>query len=85
MLDRVEAAFQDAVNAPDAEAITQALWSACHGGAQACAAYLLQQGADLNWIGWDGMTPLDVAEQDAPVAFVEWVRTNGGRRADERT
>ena len=85
MLDRVEAAFLDPVRAPTAEEITQALWSACHGGAYACAEYLLQRGADLNWIGWDGMTPLDVAERDAPTVLVDWLRTNGGRRAEELT
>ncbi len=67
--------------APSSEEVTQAFWSACHGGHQPCAAFLLERGADLNWIGWDGMTPLDVAKREAPGVLVEWLRSRGGRRA----
>ena len=85
MLDRVQASFLDPSNAPSADEITRALWSACHGGQQATAEYLLPRGADPNWIGWDEMTPLDVAERDGPTALVDWLRANGAMRAQELT
>ena len=46
---------------PTAEEITNAFWCACHGGQRATAEYLLDHGADINWIGHDDLTPLDAA------------------------
>ena len=40
-----------------------AFWSACHGGQRDTAEYLLERGADINWIGWDEKTPLDVVDE----------------------
>jgi uncharacterized protein len=33
------------------------------GGHRAGAAYLLDRGADLNWIGYDRLTPLEAAQR----------------------
>src|SRR5262249_11384669 len=44
----------------EADEITNACWSACRGGQQQTAEYLLGRDADLNCIGWDQRTPLDV-------------------------
>jgi uncharacterized protein len=68
---------------PPSEDITQALWSACHGGQHAAAEYLLDRGADVNWVGWDGLTPLDVAMQNGNEDVIGLVRQRGGRTATE--
>ena len=47
----------DGDTAPDAEAITETFWRACHGNQPAIAELLLRHGADLNWIAWDQHTP----------------------------
>jgi len=81
-LDRVSEAFTRPA-APDHEEITRALWSACHGGQRAVADYLLDRGADINWIGRDNLTPLDVAEQGGTDELIGWLRDRGAKRADE--
>src|SRR5687768_3916930 len=48
LLDRVEAVFAEGAS-PDPQVVTQAFWSACHGGQRGTAEYLLKRGADLNW------------------------------------
>src|SRR5882757_8876008 len=53
--------------------ITGAFWSACHGGEQAAAELLLARGADVNWVGYDGLTPLDVAHRAGRASTVEWL------------
>ncbi len=71
--------------APTAEAITNAFWHACRGGQESSAEYLLERGADMNWLGHGGKTPCDVA-QDANVAdMVRWLRERGAKRAAELT
>jgi uncharacterized protein len=46
--DRLEGYFAGAAPAPDE--VSRAFWGACHGGQQQVAEYLLDRGADLNWI-----------------------------------
>lgn len=48
-------------------------------------AYLLGRGADLNWIGWDDLTPLDVAQQSGADDLVDWLRGKGARSASDLT
>jgi ankyrin repeat protein len=82
LLDRVEAIL---AAEPDltSEKITGDFWGACHGGQAATAEYLLAHGADLNWIGWDGLTPLDAAERSGATALAQWLRTRGARSAQD--
>ncbi|WP_055703354.1 ankyrin repeat domain-containing protein [Streptomyces silaceus] len=77
LLDRVEAAV--AAGPPDAEDLTSAFWGACHGGQLATARYLLAQGAELDRIGYDGMTPLDIAVEAGAEDVVAWLRGQGAR------
>jgi uncharacterized protein len=48
-------------------------------------AYRLDRGADLNWIGWDDLTPLDAATQAEASELVGWLSGNGAQTAGELT
>jgi hypothetical protein len=50
------------------------LWAACHGGHAETAAYLLERGADINWVGYDDLTPLGAAERSGADDLVAWLR-----------
>ncbi|MFI7320510.1 ankyrin repeat domain-containing protein [Streptomyces venezuelae] len=65
--------------------ITSAFWGACHGGHLATARYLLERGADPDWIGYDGMTPLDIAVEAGADDVAEWLRGKGAGRRRTRT
>lgn len=82
LLDRVQGAFAEG-SGPASDEITQAFWSACHGGHQPTAAYLLERGAEVNWIGWDGKTPLDAAMDNRSYDVVRWLRDQGARSGCE--
>ncbi len=69
--------------APTQREITHAFWWACHGGQHATAEYLLRRGADLNWIGYDGLAPIDAACRSGAKALVEWLRSRGAKAARE--
>jgi len=60
VIDRVRG-YLDAQIPPTAEEITEAFWSACHGGQRQVAEILLRRGAD--WVGWDELTSLDAARR----------------------
>jgi hypothetical protein len=74
MLDLVTSRWQE-TPLPTRDEITRAFWHACRGAQQATAAYLLERGADLNWIGWDRKTPLQAAESSGDAAFISWLRS----------
>jgi uncharacterized protein len=40
-------------------------------------------GADLNWIGYDDLTPLDAAARSDAVELVAWLRDRGARSTSE--
>jgi ankyrin repeat protein len=80
LLDRVQAHFGHAP-APSSDEITQAFWLACHGGQRATAEYLLDRGADLNWIGYDDLTALDAALRSGATELAEWLRSQGAESA----
>lgn len=82
LLDRVRAAFARDPQ-PSADEITNAFWCACHGGEPGSAEYLLARGADLNWIGHDGLTPLDAARRSGADALVAWLRGRGALVASD--
>ncbi|WP_433288862.1 ankyrin repeat domain-containing protein [Pseudonocardia sp. CA-142604] len=83
LLDRVEACFS-ADPAPTMEEITGAFWGACHGGHRSTAEYLLSRGADLNWVGWNELTPLDAAVRHGATDLADWLRALGGRSSPRR-
>jgi uncharacterized protein len=68
---------------PAPEEITNAFWSACHGGQRESAEYLLLHGADLNWIGYDRLTPLDAARRSNAKELADWLRSHGAKSAEE--
>ncbi|MBW7475563.1 ankyrin repeat domain-containing protein [Paenibacillus oenotherae] len=64
--------------------VTVAFWCACHGGQRQTAEYLLQQGAELNWISvWDGLTPLDAAKRSSAAELMQWLASQGAKSASE--
>lgn len=91
LIDRVEAHFRNREMATG-EAITRAFWGACHGGQRRVAEYLLARGAEINWVGHGGMTPLDVARREdaerlvgrtVAADLVGWLQAQGAKSADE--
>jgi ankyrin repeat protein len=81
LVDRVEAEL--AGEARTSDEITDAFWQACHGGQRETAELLLQRGAELNWLGWDDQTPLDIAAAQGADEVVAWLRSLGGKTAGE--
>lgn len=77
--DRVEAFFR-ADPAPDA---TEAFWAACHGGQLETAQYLAAKGADINWVGYDDLTPMDAARRSDAGHVIKWLHTQRARSADD--
>ncbi|GAA3635899.1 hypothetical protein GCM10022223_62910 [Kineosporia mesophila] len=57
--------------------ITSGLWGACHGGQRATAELLLEHGGDLNWTGYDQLTPLDVARRSGATDLIQWLESRG--------
>ena len=47
------------------------------------AEYLLERGAEINWIGWDEKTPLDVVDENAAPDLAAWLRARGAKHANE--
>lgn len=62
---------------PPAAQITSSFWHACRGGQLAVAECLLDHGADLNWVGYDHKTPLDVAREGGHAELVSWLEAHG--------
>jgi ankyrin repeat protein len=79
LMDRVRTFFTDGPPPPDE--ITQAFWLACHGGRRDAAEYFLARGADLNWIGYDRLTPLDAARRSGALELAAWLESHGARSA----
>lgn len=82
LLDRVEEHFAKDVP-PAPYELTNAFWCACHGKQRQCAECLLSRGADINWVGYDGLTPLDAARRNGSPELVDWLRTQGAKGAEE--
>lgn len=82
LMDRVEQHFTGEPS-PTPDDVTGAFWCACHGGQRAAAEHLLQRGADLNWIGYDNLTPLDAARRSGANELVAWLFHQGAKSADE--
>jgi uncharacterized protein len=80
LMERVKECFASD-SSPSAAAITNAFWSACHGGQLPAAEYLFDRGAELNWVGHDGLTGLDAANRSGAKGLVEWLRDRGAQSA----
>src|SRR5258706_10554317 len=65
------------------EQVTNSFWHACRGGQKPTAEYLLDRGADLNWVGHGGKTPCDAAQECGDGSLIQWLRAQGARRAAE--
>lgn len=94
LLDRVEEHFRDGTlphwsprpprpGASPPDEVTHAFWCACHGGQRGTAEHLLGRGADVNWIGYDGLTPLDAARRSGADEMVDWLRGKGAKSKKE--
>jgi ankyrin repeat protein len=59
----------------DAREITNACWNACRGGQVVVAQLLVAAGADLEWVGHDGLTPRAVGLASGSDDMVAWLRT----------
>lgn len=77
MMDRLAAYFEG--ESPAAAVVTNAFWAACDGGQKEAAEYLLARGADVNWVGHDGLRPLDVARRSGNGELVRWLEEQVGR------
>ncbi len=80
LLDQVARLLASGVSS---EGVTSGFWSACHGGQLSTAQYLLSQGADINWIGYDGLTPLDIALISEDAELIDWLTAAGAHGAAE--
>jgi ankyrin repeat protein len=83
-LARVEHHFASTAP-PTSDEVTNAFWCACHGGQRTTAEYLLERGADIDWIGHDGLTALDAARRSDAHELADWLREHGARSAAELT
>ncbi|WP_326640292.1 ankyrin repeat domain-containing protein [Streptosporangium sp. NBC_01755] len=84
LMDRIITHFTGG-RQPDAETITHGLWSSCHGGQRASAQFFLERGADINWVGYDDLTPLDAALRTGAADLAAWLRTQGARSTADLT
>jgi len=92
MLDRMHELLADPPDHSDiagppgrpATVVTRALWAACNGVQWSAAQLLVEHGADVNWVGWDDLTPLDVVERHDATDLAAWLRTQGARTAAEQ-
>jgi ankyrin repeat protein len=83
LMDRLTVYFASEAR-PSPEELNGAFWGACHGGQQAAADYLLDRGAELNWIPpWEDLTPLDAATRSDACDVVDWLRGRGAKSASE--
>jgi hypothetical protein len=74
MLDNVRARWEQEP-LPTRDEVSRAFWHACRGGQQATAAFLLEHGADADWLGWDDRTPRQVAEESGNAGLIAWIRS----------
>ena len=87
MLDHLVELLSDT---PEPDTVSQAFWHACSGAQRRAAEYLLDMGADLNWVPDYGEgAPLDAASSDGTRRenVIGWLRDLGApstRPADER-
>ena len=82
LLDRLATCFEQETK-PERDQVTAALWHACRAGQLQTAQYLAGKGANINWVGWDKIAPLDGALQNGNQDLVAWLRNQGAKEARE--
>jgi ankyrin repeat protein len=82
LMDRLNLFFETPAMPPP-DQVTAALWHACRGGQLEAVQFLIEHGADLNWVGWDRMTPLDGARQSGNEKLIAWLVGQGARPAND--
>lgn len=86
LMDRVTDSFAAGSSPPTQVEIDRAFWGACHGGQRRAAEYLLDRGAELNWVPpWEDRTPLEAAQHSDADDLVHWLRDRGAGTAAELT
>jgi hypothetical protein len=75
LVDRLHAALD--ADQPTQATVNGLFWGACHGGHIPTAEVALAHGADVNWVGWDELTPLGAAERSGWADVVAWLRERG--------
>ena len=85
MVDRLEE-LVSARSQADIDGLSQAFWHACNAGQRRAAEFLLDAGADVNWVpDYAQGTPLDAAQQRGTQQenVITWLRERGARTADQ--
>ncbi|MEU1282057.1 ankyrin repeat domain-containing protein [Streptomyces sp. NPDC005805] len=76
LTDRVaEALAAEGPDRPDAEEVEGAFWSACHGGQLATARLLHAHGAHPDRVGYDDLTPVEIARAQEAGDVVAWLES----------
>jgi ankyrin repeat protein len=84
LLNRLAACFEQEPK-PAIDQVTAALWHACRGGQLEAAQYLAGRGANLNWVGWDQIAPLDGAQRSGNQDLIAWLKNEGAKHSRELT
>lgn len=66
---------------PEPQQLTAALWHASRAGQLAAVQWLVARGADIQWVGWDGIAPLDGAVQSGNQELIAWLISQGAKHA----
>ncbi|HEY1279602.1 MAG TPA: ankyrin repeat domain-containing protein [Acidimicrobiales bacterium] len=85
MVDRLEELVSARSDA-DVDGVSQAFWHACNAGQRRAAEFLLDAGANVNWVpDYAQGTPLDAAQQRGTQQenVITWLRERGARTADQ--
>jgi ankyrin repeat protein len=83
LMSHVEKHFDGSTPVPGPGDMTEGFWQACHGGQRQAAEYLLDRGAEMNWIGYNERTPLDISQNSGAEDMVKWLRGRGARLGSE--
>lgn len=83
LIGRVKQHLADADLSTTPDEVSNAFWCACHGGQRVAAEYLLGRGANINWIGHKGLTPMDAARRSRDEGLIDWLSRHGAESAKD--